>query len=345
MKTDAEILIVGAGLAGLTAARELSRERRDVMVLDKGRGAGGRMSTRRHGGGRFDHGAQFMTVRSQAFAQIMDEWVAAGVATHWTDGFGDGHTGDGSILGEAAAEHMPARDGHPRYRGVPGMSAIPKHLAAGTQAIDVRLGVQALSVQLRSDGVRVTPTEGPDFHARSVILTPPVPQTLALLANGAIELDQEQQRTFAAIEYDPCLVLLTFTEQAVSLPEPGVLRRPSSAIHWIADNQQKGVSDRGPALTVHFSAEFSREHYEDDSDELLGRLISETRNVLPFEPVAPQLKKWRFSQPVNPLNHGAIGLSSAPQVILAGDAFSGARVEGAVLSGLSAAGKALSVLS
>lgn len=337
MKTTADVLVVGAGISGLIAAGELARDRRDVIVLDKGRGVGGRMSTRRHAGGRFDHGAQFITVRSQTFETIMEQWVAAGVAELWSHGFADGQTGDGSIAGSPASAHMPARDGHPRYRGVPGMSAIPKFVATEQHSLDVHLGAQATAVTASDDTVRVTPADGPVFHAGTVILTPPVPQTLTLLASGGVALEPTEQTALSGLEYHPCLVLLTMANGRLELPEPGVLRNPSGTIAWVADNSRKGVTNRGPALTVHFTADFSREHYEDEPESLLQLLISEAQTALSFEPVEPQLKKWRFSQPERARSDGALQLSHHPNVILAGDIFSGARVEGAVLSGLAAA--------
>jgi predicted NAD/FAD-dependent oxidoreductase len=41
------ILVIGAGLAGLTAARRLQDRGHTVVVVDKGRAPGGRMATRR----------------------------------------------------------------------------------------------------------------------------------------------------------------------------------------------------------------------------------------------------------------------------------------------------------
>ena len=55
------IVVVGAGMTGLTAARALSGQGHDVVVIDKARGPGGRMSTRRDNDLRFDHGAQYFT--------------------------------------------------------------------------------------------------------------------------------------------------------------------------------------------------------------------------------------------------------------------------------------------
>ncbi|MFW5812000.1 MAG: FAD-dependent oxidoreductase, partial [Alkalispirochaetaceae bacterium] len=65
------IVIIGAGIAGLAAARELTRLGRSVRLLDKGRGVGGRMATRRFAGGRFDTGAQFFSARSRPFRSLL----------------------------------------------------------------------------------------------------------------------------------------------------------------------------------------------------------------------------------------------------------------------------------
>ncbi|MFW6261976.1 MAG: FAD-dependent oxidoreductase, partial [Spirochaetota bacterium] len=102
MKTHCDVLIIGAGIAGLTAARRLVDAGRDVIVVDKGRGVGGRMATRRFSGATFDHGAQFISVRTEEFGSIMERWLADGVAELWSHGFADGYTGDGSLLTAAA---------------------------------------------------------------------------------------------------------------------------------------------------------------------------------------------------------------------------------------------------
>ena len=62
------VAIVGAGLAGLMAGRTLAEAGHEVVLLDKGRSPGGRLATRRIGAATLDHGAQFFTVRSEAFA-------------------------------------------------------------------------------------------------------------------------------------------------------------------------------------------------------------------------------------------------------------------------------------
>ena len=57
MSEPQKILVVGAGVCGTTAARELRAHGCLVSLVDKGRGAGGRLSTRRTDEGPFNHGA------------------------------------------------------------------------------------------------------------------------------------------------------------------------------------------------------------------------------------------------------------------------------------------------
>ena len=62
-----KVAVIGAGVAGLTCARELARSGVDVGVFEKARGGGGRAATRRTGDYHFDHGAQYFTARDARF--------------------------------------------------------------------------------------------------------------------------------------------------------------------------------------------------------------------------------------------------------------------------------------
>ena len=56
----ADLVVIGAGMAGLTVARGAVEAGLAVQMIDKGRGLGGRLATRRAEGGlRFDHGAHY----------------------------------------------------------------------------------------------------------------------------------------------------------------------------------------------------------------------------------------------------------------------------------------------
>ena len=82
-----DILIIGAGLAGLSAASKLSKLDVEVTIVDKGRGVGGRLAGRRIGDASFDHGAQFMTTRDPRFVAQVQQWLSAVVAEEWYSSF------------------------------------------------------------------------------------------------------------------------------------------------------------------------------------------------------------------------------------------------------------------
>ena len=162
-----DILIVGAGMAGLTAASELQQSGHDVLVIDKGRGVGGRLASRRIGLATFDHGAQFMTARNPRFAAAIEEWLKTGVIEEWYRTSAEGSAG------------------HPRWRGNPTMTAVAKYLAR-----NLNLLLEKRIVSLRRDpaGWVAALDSGEAVFARAVVLTPPIPQSIALLDFGELSL-------------------------------------------------------------------------------------------------------------------------------------------------------------
>ena len=78
-----DLLIIGAGVAGLSAGRIAQQAGQSVMLIDKGRRVGGRVSSRRADGFLFNHGAQFATSTSADFSDILGAAAAAGMATDW----------------------------------------------------------------------------------------------------------------------------------------------------------------------------------------------------------------------------------------------------------------------
>lgn len=314
-------VIVGAGVSGLLAARSLEDAGWETVVLDKGRGVGGRMATRRVADGIFDHGAQFFTARSEEFKKLVAEWEESGAAVEWSRGFAD-----------ADGEREP--DGHPRYRGTSGMTSIPKHLADG---LDVRLGEKAVHVLRSGSGWEVRCESGLSERGDALLLTAPVPQSLALVGGLVPTYKREDLRR---ISYDPCVALMVLLEDAADIPEPGGMQIKGEPLNWISDNERKGVSE-APSLTIHAGPKWSREHFGDPDEETTAALLDAAgealgRNVASHA-IATSLARWRYSWVTR--NHSERFFVGAehPPLVFAGDAFGEPKVEGASLSGLAAA--------
>ena len=250
-----DVLVIGAGLV---AAAELQRAGCSVLVLDKGAAVGGRLASRRIGRATFDHGAQFITARSSRFAALVEECRRAGVIELW-------HRGTGS-----------RPDGHARWRGYPAMNCVAKYLAHGlTIALETRL----LALRASRQHWSAETATGGVLHARAVVLTPPVPQSLGILDAGAVVLEPEVRARLEGIGYERCIAVMALLEGPSCLAPPGGLVPEDGPIAWIADNQQKGISAES-AVTIHGTGAFSLEHWERDREESGLRLGIGSSNAL-----------------------------------------------------------------
>lgn len=308
------IVVVGAGLAGLCAAKSLVATGHSVVVLDKGRSSGGRCATRRIDGAVLDHGAQFFTVRSDEFAALVAEWTKAGVVREWCRGFG-------------------TQDGHPRLCGTAGMTTITKHLELG---LDVRYSSMVFNIERHGSLWRVMLDDGTHHDADRVVITCPVPQAMSLIAN----LDLSVPDGIRTIEYDKTIAALVVVDGDTNVGEPGGMQNPDATFSFVADNHRKGVSPI-TALTFHCNPSFSDEHWWNDSTVTHDLVMDRARNWIGAATVvAHQPKRWRMATPRTTWHERCW---SSDGIVIAGDAFAGPRVEGAVLSGLAAAHRALSL--
>jgi predicted NAD/FAD-dependent oxidoreductase len=296
-------VVVGAGLSGLACARSLTASGHEVTVLDKGRSPGGRLATRRLEGAVLDHGAQFFTVRDEAFADEVASLVALGLVTTWCNGFA-------------------AADGHPRYVVRGGMNALAKHLATG---LDVRCGHLAFGVHPGSSG------------GWSVVLTCPIPQTMSLCVTAGVDVPRE----LWGIEYDRTLALLAVLGGPSAVAPPGGRQHPDEVFSFVGDNRAKGVSSV-PALTLHANPDWSLAHWDDEPAVLESALRAAAAPYVGDSPVlAAQVKRWRFATPRTTWPDPCWRADSTAPLVFAGDAFAGPRVEGAYSSGLAAAAAVL----
>jgi predicted NAD/FAD-dependent oxidoreductase len=310
-----DVLVIGAGMAGLIAAVELTRAGARVVVLDKGRSVGGRLASRRVGAATFDHGAQFITARTPRFAAVMEACRDAGVVEQWCRGFAE------------------RADGHARWRGHPAMTAVAKHLARG---LEVVLETQVATLRRSKAGWTAVTQSREAFSAGAVVLTPPVPQSLAIMEAGGLTLEANTRTRLEGLEYERCLAVMAALSGPSWLAPPGGLAPVDGPIAWIADNQLKGISAT-PSATIHATHSFSVEHWEQDRQESGRQLLGAAAPWLGAGILAFQVHGWRYSKPMQTDDHPCLAVRRDPPLVIAGDGFAGPRVEGAALSGWAAA--------
>ncbi len=329
-KTD--ILIVGAGMAGLCAATDLQNAGQNVLVIDKGRGLGGRMASRRIttelGEASFDHGAQFMTARDVRFQALIEDCLQAGAAKEWY------RSKSGEVVSDGS--------GHARWCGQPSITSVAKYLAKPlTVQKPARLSI------LKQDGdVWLANLENGDvIQAKAVLLTPPVPQVIDLLKASKLVLPEELKEQLEAISYERCIAVMAVLEEPTSMVQPGSLSCTHDAISLIVDNQKKGIS-KLPAITIHATPEFSLEHWGDERAVASQLILDAAKSVLgDIQVTEYQTHGWLYSRPHKVEEASHIVLNESVPLLIAGDAFGATltgsyvepRIEGAALSGWAAA--------
>ncbi|MEQ8482640.1 MAG: FAD-dependent oxidoreductase [Hoeflea sp.] len=309
-------LVIGAGLAGLTAARHLADEGHDVLIIEKSRSPGGRISTRRADGGEFDHGAQYMTSRTPELNAVVNRLAQSGVLAPWRPEGKD--------------------SSRPWWVGQPGMSALGKALAEG---LDIRLRSRAVTIA-RTDGgyraeVETAEEETYSISAKRIIVAIPATQAYALLSPVDPSFSGMTE-----VEMAPCwCAMIAFNAKLDAVPDL-IRGEPSDILSFVSRNSSK-PGRTGETFVLHASPEWSRAHLEDDKPSVTEAMLDAMQLMVAKDFMMPQpvhvgVHRWRYAQTRTPL--GAPFIANADSSLLAcGDWCIGARIEAAHQSGLAAA--------
>ena len=297
--------IVGAGMAGLSCGAALARAGHDVRLFDKGRGPGGRMSSRRaEVDGQtlsFDHGAQYFTVRDGAFAEAVAGWQQAGVAVPWPEAGSDAWT------------------------GTPSMNA-PIRAMADTLGVTFGARVEGLSRtaegwSLAGEGITPEPLD-------ALVIAVPAEQVAPL----AHRHDEALARLAGANRSQPCWTVMAAFDEP--LPLPGILRNVGP-IGWAAREGAKPNRAQAPERwTVQAGPDWSQDHLEDEAETLTALLLEalqqEAGTTLPA-PLHTAAHRWRFARSGD-AEMGAYW-NAELRLGACGDWMAGPRIEDAFLSG------------
>lgn len=299
-----DVAIVGAGIAGLASADVLAAAGHRVALFDKGRGPGGRMSTRRvdQDGARysFDHGAQYFTARDADFAAQVASWEAGGIVARW-----------------------PAA-GEDAWVGTPGMNA-PVRALAQTHSVEWGARIDAL----------VRTPQGWQLNARperyaAVVVAVPAEQVAALVGQHAPELAAAATTTPS----EPCWTLMAAFAEPIAIAEDTIRGTAADAIGWAARDSAKPARASGEQWVVQAGADWSAAQLEQPADAIVTRLLAALADragaPLPAT-LHASAHRWRYARTTGrdtgPAWLPAIGLG------VCGDWRQGPRIEAAWLSG------------
>lgn len=310
MASKSKIAIVGAGITGVHLASRLA-DVAEVTLFEKGRGIGGRMSTRRSGNYQFDHGAQYFTAHGQAFRDALAPFIKRGIVAEWRPRLA------------SFGRNVPALQWNaPRYVAVPGMNALCKAMAEG---LHVALQTRIAKLDPSADGrwKLISETGLPCGPFDWVLCTAPAEQTVALLP--ASFKDAEPLKNARMVGCYSLMLggldLSALTWDAASVAD--------SPLAWMAVNNTKPERSDGASLLCQSSNTWAQDHIEDDAasvQEALVRAIHETTGLDADRAEYINLHKWRFAKVDVPSGKPYL-MDEDKRLAAAGDWCGGGRVE------------------
>lgn len=294
-------IIIGAGMAGITAAHTLQDAGWSVSVLEKSRAIGGRLSTRSTQWGPIDHGAQYATAKGKPFRAMMTGLSAAGSVGEWTpdkkDRSGEWHVGVG------------------------GMRRVLAPLAEG---LDIRFESTATRVTASDDGAKVYLDDGSSHDCQLAVIAAPSPQALTLSGGDDGPFPQ-----LAKVEYTPCYAGLFVFEERLHLPD---MVRPDGDIAWAARcNSKPGGDGQEDRWVIHGSPSWSRQVLENDKMQMAEPMLAKFAEAIGQElPIAlyARAHRWRYSLVEEALGEAFL-LDATGHIGVIGDGMLGGRVEAA----------------
>jgi renalase len=314
--------VVGAGIAGLAAARELTRSGHDVTVWERHEHVGGRMETVEIDGFVFDTGATSIAPRAMSIEHTMLEELDTSELIRI----------EKPIYTHEALRVVPGDPGRnaPRYTYRAGNVTLPQLMAVG---LDVRTSFQVEEITRSGQSFVIL-----DEAFEALILTAPIPQSSVLLWS------LRESRPVANAHYRPCLsVCLGFR-----LPTPEVSyhalldveqRHP---LTWLCLESAKSPG-RAPdgccAMVAQMGPAFSLMQYNKADEEIVEDVLIYLRRLYGEEfkdPEVARVRRWKYSQPEMVANFETVNQPHA-RLILAGDGLLAGRVESAYESGVKAA--------
>lgn len=317
------VAVIGAGLAGLAAARTLNNEGVSVSVFEKADKPGGRLVSARIGDFLFDIGATSVAGFGQALEKtIVGELPQDGLTAIEKPVYS--HDGCRCTSRGVTASKVL------RYTYEQGMQHLADLLSEG---IDLRLGCNIASIKPGSNSTYEVYGELFD----GVIVAIPIPLASELL------LTSGESRKFSNARFRSCISIAFGFDVEFEAPYHALVG-PDQAhpLAWLSFESLK-CKGRAPvsktAIVAQLSAEYSKRRFLAEQDLIIQETLSDITRLLGSKfdtPEVCEVFRFPFSHPEMTTSFEFVN-SSIANLVMAGDGLLGGRTELAYETGIRAA--------
>ncbi|MDY7019879.1 MAG: FAD-dependent oxidoreductase [Cyanobacteriota bacterium] len=332
-----DIAIIGAGLAGLTAAQMLKKAGYSTIVLEKSRGVGGRCATRRISGSRVDHGARYLETTGEKTQYLIEQLKTANLLERWTD-----------TIYEFRNDRLQPLLAQPCYTLPNGMNSIGKFLAEGLEIwcnrrVQILTPTSDKNWHLTLEITHRTATENPqEVEAKAVVIAIPAPQALMLLESLTSQLPSNFIEQVRSVEYDACITVMAgYSEAALNsqnFPRKAVKFPEDKSLAWVGLDSSKRLNPPQPILVIQSSAQFAQEYLDVPDLQPVGEmLLKSVANLFSLgDSEWMQVHRWRYAFCRKPLTALNLSTTIPLPLVCVGDWCGGNNIEGALKSGTTA---------
>ncbi|MGB3651744.1 MAG: FAD-dependent oxidoreductase [Rivularia sp. (in: cyanobacteria)] len=325
------IIVIGAGMAGLVCAQQLTQAGYSVRVIDKSRGVGGRVATRRLFDTKADHGACYLKPKGEILQRLAKLLVSKGDLEIWTETL---HIQDNFSSAIAHPSSLP-------YIAAEGMNAIAKFMAQG---LEIHRAQRINSITLTNENKwhLTSETSSDEFTASSVVVAIPAPQAVMLLESSAELLNNGFIEKLRSVEFFPALTVMAGYPDSSGQPEwKAITFKDNPVLGWIGLDSSKRKNPTQPHFVIHSSADFAEKYFESElqqvGQQILENAASDVNLSWLNNPQWMQIHRWRYAFPKTPLEQPFLAAETSSPLVCSGDWCGGNAIESAMLSGIAAA--------
>lgn len=286
-----DTVIIGSGLSGSVLGDILHNHGLNTALVEKSKGVGGRLATRRIENNIFDHGCQSIAVDSKTDSYLTKTIYKPEDALIWRK-----------------------KNNTLQYTYSTGVTSFAKNL---TKNLNLFLNEKVVKFSFSDQLWTVECESGFKLRCYRLIFTTPAPQVLEIFKSSHFIFPE----ILNEISYSKAIVLLVKFKGNTLNTQPSESELSSLGIEEIVDQNTKRTNP-SQTYTIFLKEKTSEDLFDETSlniESFTNDLISKITRFKNISDLSIEIKKWRYATPLNFINLPYLSIEN--NLYLAGDYF------------------------